>query len=165
MSTPRLMRAAMALVLVAAAPALAQQSCFTRVYSPEHLAKNPNQSVREMQVVFEGLAEGPGTLGTSADVAVWFRDDHRRWTAGFYCPPEAEGGTLCAIDCDGGAFRARWKGADTILLTTEWGFNVGAGCGDGEDEETRVVKDEGAERTTYLLRRAPMSACPAEWVQ
>ena len=116
----------LAAALSGAAAVQAQQSCFARNYSSEHLAKNPGQTVRRMQIVFEGLAEGPGTLGTSAGVAVWFRDDARRWTEGFYCPPEAEGGALCAIDCDGGAIRMRWRDADTLLVTTD-GFIVGAG--------------------------------------
>lgn len=145
---------ALALALMGAG-ASAQQACFTREYSIEHLAKQPAQTVRAITVAFDGLATGEGTLGEWADVSVWFRGDGRRWTMGLWCPP---GGASCAVECDGGVFSLRWKGSDTILLKTS-GFIVGLGC-DGEENASRVVADDGASSTTYRLNRAALDACP-----
>lgn len=158
-------KAALSVVFLCLANAtIAQQSCWARDYSDAHLAKHPDQVVRQMVVLFEGQADGPGELGQTAGVEVFFRDDPRPWSNGFYCPPDAEGGALCAIDCDGGAFVVSWRDVDTILLKTN-GFVVGVHCDGEEEPKTRNVSDTGAAETVFLLRRTGIDACPADWVQ
>ena len=156
-----MIRAAVLAAALAGSVADAQQSCFTRTYSDAHLLTQPQQTVKEMQVVFSGSATGPGRLGEFASVAVRFRGETTQWTSGLVCFDA----TRCGVECDGGTFTVRWKGADTILLTTG-GFIVGLGCdGENTDEDTRMVIDRGAQETTYLLRRTPVRNCPSEFFQ
>lgn len=136
---------------------LAEQSCFSRSYSQAHLAANPKQTVKTLSIRFEGPAhDGPST-GEWGDVTVYFKADSRKFTQTLYCSTYA-GARHCGVECDGGSAALRWTNADTLLLKTS-GFIVSGGC-DGTGEITRMVKDAGAETTTFRLNRAAMSACP-----
>lgn len=136
---------------------LAEQSCFSRSYSQAHLAANPKQTVETLSIRFEGPAhDGPST-GEWGDVTVYFKADPRKYIQTLYCSTYA-GARHCGVECDGGSAALHWRGADTLLLKTS-GFIVSGGC-DGTGEITRMVKDAGADTTTFRLNRAAMSACP-----
>ena len=136
--------------LTIGASALANE-CFVREYSDAHLAANPSQSVRALQVRF--ITEGD----YFAEAKAWFRDDDRIWKTSLECWDEDVATIRCAVECDGGSFTAPTVRGKDIVITTRGGFAVGPGC--GSDEATRYVTDAGAQETKFKLFRAEDSAC------
>jgi len=132
-------------------------SCYTRTYSAEHLRKNPNQTVAYLAIRFEG---GDDVIAHSR---VRFRDSGRDWSNGLFCwtpDPARDGKAIlgCSVECDGGSFLMRKRGADAILVTTRGGWMVGPG-GCGNDDVYRYVKDRGAASTTFKLYRTDAADC------
>lgn len=133
-------------------------TCYERSYSAAHLKKNPNQTVREIAIRFTA-AHGERYAG----VRVVFRGDDRPYTNGLICwtPEPADHGDAfigCSVECDGGAFVARRRGDDAILVETA-GFLVSGDC-DADEGALRRVEDEGAAKTVYKLYATPLADCP-----
>ncbi|MEO1493413.1 MAG: hypothetical protein AAFV19_14760 [Pseudomonadota bacterium] len=152
------MRSLLAAAMIAMAGQAAAE-CFTRTYSDAHLATTPNQTVRSISVLF-----GPHGDPAQAKASVVFRDSAELWKIGVYCsagglPYDPDAPRWCGVECDGGTFTVRERGADTILLTTGRGFDVGTACAETDTEETRRVADRGAATTVFRLDRADRSAC------
>ncbi len=165
------MRLALAL---AALPALAQavepESCWRRVYTEDHLAAQPAQTVRWIEVAFDAF---PGEDDNrEAFVRVQFRDAPEVLRAYLFCYRSAAergmpadlppGAFSCYVECDGGAFHAWRRDARTLLLRSE-GFVVAGGCREpGEDAlpQFRRVIDEGDAATLYRLNRVDPASCP-----
>lgn len=159
--------AAVAAVLAAsAAAALEPGSCFHRTYSEAHLASQPAQSVRMLELRVEDAM--PGTPDRTAIVRAMFTDAPEVYEAFLFCPASAQDTRrperlACYVECDGGGFEAELRGADTLMLRTR-GFVVEGSCGDSEGDgadmlETRWVSDAGAETTTFRLDRADPAGC------
>jgi len=134
-----------------AVDAVANQ-CYRRDYTPEHLAKNPGQSIEMLQVLF--ITEGD----FFAQAKAMFRDDPTIHQTDLICwTPEGAGDytVTCGVECDGGRFTTVLDERDEILLKTQ-GFLIGADCG---EEDLRWVRDENAEKTVFKLFRRPASSC------
>ncbi|GMG84060.1 hypothetical protein LNKW23_32740 [Paralimibaculum aggregatum] len=153
---------------LAAAGALDPGACYRRVYSAQHLAAQPAQSVRMLELLI--LPMQPGSPDRAAQVRAEFRDAPELFHAWLICPEGAEvtdgrrGALACFVECDGGGFEAWAEPAGNVILRTR-GFLVEGSCGeppeDGEDmPEVRWVRDAGAERTAYRLAPADPATCP-----
>ena len=151
------------LALLAATTAAAETplGCFTRTYSDDHLAKNPAQIVRSMQV---NITKDDGDAGqVFADMGVEFANQGRiagRKTAGRFmdqfliCSDETRGFS-CFVECDGGSFTVTRMTADSITIETSglWVGNVD-GCGGMED-----IAEVPGQKMKYLLRVSDPLAC------
>jgi hypothetical protein len=135
----------------------AQQSCFVRQYTDDHMRKNPNQVVESIAIRFEGPATNKRTTGEWGDVTAYFNDTPTKFTQTLVCS-SYDFSHWCGVECDGGRAEVRWKDPDTILLTTE-GFAVSGGC-DSAETEMRYIKDKTEGFTTFRLNRAAMDSCP-----
>ncbi len=136
---------------------IAQQSCFAREYSDDHMRKSPNQVVKSIAVRFEGPANDKSSTGEWGDVTTYFTDTPTKFTQTLYCQI-LDGKPWCGVECDGGGAEITWKDRDTILVKTE-GFIVSGGC-DGIETDMRFVKDLNAKSTTFRLNRSSLDACP-----
>ncbi len=172
-------RAGAAILGLAATAALAEtpEGCWRRDYDAAHLAAQPAQTVTRLAVRLAPYESEHGRW-SEALVEAHFRDDPETYVQWLHCwvPTPGEGLTdgapagalLCGVDCDGGTFVAWERAPGELLLRTE-GFVVAGGCGapildaDGEpiaEPPTRHVEDDGPGATTFLLRAAPLAACP-----
>ncbi len=139
-----------------AANAFANQ-CYQRAYTAEHLARNPDQMVESLQVLF--ITEGDFFARAMAR----FRGDPDVYETTLECwNPEGEGADVitCAVECDGGRFTTNLKDDASILVRTR-GFLVGPGCG---EDTLRWVRDGDTSRignadTVFKLFRIPTDRC------
>lgn len=145
------------------AATLADERCFRREYSAQHLASQPNQTIRALEIRFETQETEFEPL-RAAYVTAWFRDREEPFTNQLGCwkPKDTTGYPVdligCAVDCDGGAFLSWYSENDTILIETS-GFIVQGGCGSEDDLETRTVTDRGVEKTRFKLYWVDAATC------
>jgi hypothetical protein len=139
------------------APITAQQSCFARQYTAEHMDKNQTQVITSIAIRFQGPATDKSNTGEWGDVTAYFKGEQTKFTQTLYCSLY-EGSHYCGVECDGGRTEVKWKGPDTILLRTD-GFVVSGRC-DGTEQTLRYVKDKTDGFTTFRLNRASMDKCP-----
>ena len=135
-----------ALLLAGAAQA---DTCYSRAYSDDHLAKNPDQNVRVLNISFHT----DGAL--TAIVSAQFRDDDATYRNTFGCaePPWVDEGVwLCT---DGNFFMTRGYGARSILVYTDGGFIVNG----PEGAEPRWVIDADTTESMFKLFKAPAERC------
>lgn len=150
-----------------AAPAGAEVlGCFGRSYSPEHLAANPGQQVREIRA--RRYVEQPGGP-EFYDIRVHFRDDPREFSAPTYCSAES-GQQTCMIECDGGVVHPSIGADGRLRLRTDYlraetsealpGERIEDGaCG---EPITRSIADQNAQggvATTFLLQPRKLAEC------
>lgn len=136
---------------------IAQQSCFARQYSADHMRKTPNQVVKSIAIRFAGPANNKSSAGEWGDVTAYFTGTPTKFTQTLYCQI-LDGKQWCVVECDGGGAEVTWKDRDTILIKTE-GFIVSGGC-DETETDMRFVKDLNAKFTTFRLNRTSIDACP-----
>ncbi|MEM7056831.1 MAG: hypothetical protein AAF557_04530 [Pseudomonadota bacterium] len=152
------MRLILATLIAITAGSAFADTCYRRVYSEDHLRKNPAQVVSSIEVRFT-----EGIEARQAFARVIFKGSSKVWTNGLYCSKdrlaEDPGATMrCGVECDGGTFTVRPKSSNAIYLTTKGGFNVGGACPEGDDVLIRLVTDEGAEKTVFRLDK--LEDCP-----
>lgn len=135
--------------------------CYGRAYGDSHLAQHPGQVARTLVLELIDWKDYEG-LGFFLNV-VLADDPWHTWGAGGACY-DTEEGTLCAIDCDGGAFLIEaGKDGDLLLKNAKDGFAVQQNCGDEMPEEPKIShipadQDNGV----YRLVRLPDDFCP-QW--
>jgi hypothetical protein len=130
-------------------------TCFSRVYDKQHLAKHPKQRVSSIQIVHPfPYATSPGRIDYR--MALRFKLKGKRGDYGpisVYCEAIADGTASCFIEGDGGRLKLSKGANDTLVVTVErleleGEFDVSPDLAKGGDDRVLV------------LRRAPMSACP-----
>ncbi|WP_342362710.1 hypothetical protein [Terrarubrum flagellatum] len=151
-------RIATALVLlapVAAAAETAAFGCYERIYTADHLAKNPAQSVRRIAVDISKF-DGDADLGyrAQAGLIAQFTNDKRQWSAGGGC--KAEGDALsCGLDGDAGRAVLKADRAGLRLEIPDYvAFEADAPGGDLDHRAAR-----GPAHRVFLLARADKKAC------
>lgn len=150
----------------------AQTACFGRSYSPEHLAANPGQQVRDIRVKPRNHdAQMAGLPAGSLDIRIFFRDDPREFTAWPACFVD-NGVVACAVDCDGGMVTPEFTDNGGLRLTTTYlraetgeplpGAEPEGGCG---EPYSRSVADQGQAgqniRTVFVLY--PRADAECDW--
>ena len=142
----------------------AENSCYERVYSKEHLNKHPGQRVR--QIRFDHFPQTYGTEDASGNirfgpktaelyfvVSVSFRGSDQVFTDGGFCYPEGQM-YRCQIECDGGGFYLKDRDGGSILLLNERGFYL-SGCGSGGERFLDPKPDDAI----FRLDRVSAKAC------
>ena len=134
--------------------------CYLRDYSPDHLAKHPEQVVDRISILFR-----PGNQFTAAEVNVLFADQGHAARDGYGGLRGAEtAGNFnadvplkFAVECDGGSFDVIESSADHILIETSWFRLSDNGC--GSDEIRSTLLEEGSASTRYRLDQVEETMC------
>jgi hypothetical protein len=161
----RLARRAAAAALDTALPKL-EAVCYGRFYDAAHLKARPKQAVTSVRFLrdfptirlergMESERETKEGRRAYGNVIVTYRDSGaRRFTGGANCMIGAAGEIYCGSDsCDGGGFRMRIEGTDTLWLgSKEPGgrFTVSGGCGGGPDRNLNRGEDDNLFRLTKM---------------
>ena len=134
--------------------------CFTRTYSDAHLAKNPDQIVRSMQL---RIHRDPNFGDVIADLGVEFANQGRvkgTKSAGAFMDQILicwdDGGRFgCSVECDGGWFTVSRQTSDSITIATD-GLWVGdvEGCGGAE-----TIEEIAGQTVKYKLLASDIAAC------
>lgn len=91
--------------------------CFTRLYSPAHLAGHPQQNVRDMVILMTATADADAGAVYKTRIGVHFRKVGPAFETGGGCGLSDDGKTIaCGADCDGGSMDVVLKDGQTILL-------------------------------------------------
>lgn len=150
------MRAVLILALLAPASALAQDllapGCFERVYSVDHLARNPVQQVT--RIALRRAASQDAAGGTLVDLAVEMRAWGEVLRATALCDPASGRTVECLIEGDAGAFRLE-PGRDGALRLVVAARGVVL---EGRADFAELHGDRGDDRL-FLIPRAPTAAC------
>ena len=138
--------------------------CYRRAYSPEHLAKHPDQTVTEVEFRLAYYRHDADEFYPQGQRNYYFamlakrRGGDRTLTAFGECVPGSKG-ISCGIDCDGGGVHLTRRPADKVLLDlTGYGrIRMSEGC----DEADAVELEPGKDDREFLLTKIEDSACPA----
>ncbi len=125
------------------------ETCYTRVYSDDHMAANPAQTVRSLHMTFHT----DGAL--TAFVKARFEQDDTKYWGDFSCaePPWVDDGVWV---CTGGNFfMTKGFGTDELLVYTDGGILLSGPDG----TEPRWVIDEDTTESMFKLGKADSGAC------
>lgn len=141
----------------------AQNSCYARSYSADHLAKHPGQQVTAIRLDHFPRLSGPfGADNTPliypdapeivVNLSVTLRGSPDTHRATGFCWPEGAG-MSCGLECDGGRFNLVDKGGAKLLVTggSDIYFHD---CAAGDTVLTRAPDDK-----SFLLSRLPDVDC------
>lgn len=137
----------------------AEDSCYARQYSQEHLTKNPEQIVSFMR--FEHSPKGfdmefdAETGIVVFDLTVRFKGKVDNYVAFGECRPQ-NGELKCPIQCDGGQFTIKSKDADSILIYND-GRLTFMHC-EGDEVKVKQVTEQSDDKI-FLLHRLPDEQC------
>lgn len=147
--TPALVRA-----LFGKAPGKGKTSvCFTRGYTPAHLASHPRQNVREMVLLLTSTRDPDVNAVYSTRVGVHFRKAAAPFETGGGCGIGGDGKTIsCGVDCDGGSIGVEARDARTIYVRIPDGARLWQPGKDDEDSPSR--KRFGSDDKIFKLTRA-----------
>ena len=150
-----------------------RNSCYQRVYTPAHLKKHPNQTVRS--ITFKHFPKLWGETGPDGKVqfnekrrdvyfsiAASFRGSAQKFEESGMCN-DNDGVLVCGIECDGGGFSLQARKDGRLLLKTgSYGFRVvgaGGGCGEGGDNSRHITRK--TDDRVFLLSRLSDLSCMA----
>jgi len=142
-----------------AGSALAQgapEGCYSRHYSPQHLAAQPQQVA---EIVVLSITD----QGASFVIAARLADQGHAARDGFGGMVMIEEGMCnadgtCAVYCDGGGFDVSAVTAESIDITTD-GLRVIAGDSCGGEALVSNLAEVWGQPTTYRLYRSPLAVC------
>ena len=153
--------------LALAGPAAAfPEGCFMRDYSPDHLARHPDQVVRTIWLSFrrggpydELFADLAIVTANGGHAAAAGQGD-TRFDQGLICAEDHDP-LVCAVDCDGGSFFLTRDAGEMIEITTRYllvGYN--------EDDDDREacggaidIAEHPDEPVVYRLFRVDDDRC------
>jgi len=135
----------------------AEGACYTRSYSASHLARHPNQTVKNIAIKLTRTSPWTANEGEFMQVLVNQKKAPRKNLRQAMSCFESSGEVICPVDCDGGAMYVTALKDDKLTVTNN-NLTLKGGCGEEEDEtiylETIVGGDD-----SFVLNKAPMSAC------
>ena len=124
--------------------------CFERSYSPQHMAKHPDQTVTFIRFAHlpsisndkeYGVEHGKGRkFSPGADIEVRFRGSGQLFGNNIICFMN-EASPLCAVECDGGQFNFRFKKNSSMLIDfRKTGYiALESDCGEGNEANFRTL--------------------------
>lgn len=140
-------------MLAVAFPVSAQNACWSRVYTPEHLTAHPDQLVAEMMLSLrppasDGVASGELWISLRPEEGASSMPSH---AAEVICGPPVAGQRDCSVACDGGLFGVAHRASDgSVLLTNEASGLAFLGCG-AEDFDDYYFLNPDAEHRAFRL--------------
>lgn len=165
-----------AIVVVAAAPAYAENLCFNRHYDAMHLSKHPDQLITSMTLALD--PEGPASRGTRTldngrvkiaydfRIAMTKRGDNNLYVQEGYVENRNEK-YRGVVECDGGGFLLQKISSGALL-------SIGLGPGYSQSIRMAIVPDpcgesgrvnnsveigQGKDDRTFRLNAAPTNVC------
>lgn len=131
-------------------------TCFERVYTKDHLKKNPRQILESIRVA---TLESYGTT----NVVVWGTTRKgitpRNLVDAGGCMNVSSRGADCGIDADGGNFTLKFE-KDSLLLSTAQGFRLSDADWTGDEIDAPIILIEpGKANGVYRLYKAPLHRC------
>ena len=138
--------------------------CFERSYSPQHMAKHPDQTVTFIRFAHlpsisndkeNGIEHEKGRKFTpGADIEVRFRGSSQLYGNNLICFMN-EAKPLCAVECDGGQFNFRFKKNNAMLIDfRNTGYlSLESDCGEGNEANFRTL---GEAKDDKLFRLDPV---------
>ncbi len=138
--------------------------CFERSYSPQHMAKHPDQTVTFIRFAHlpsisndkeNGIEHEKGRKFTpGADIEVRFRGGSQLYGNNLICFMN-EASPLCAVECDGGQFKFRFKKNNSMLIDfRKTGYMaLESDCGEGNEANFRSL---GKAKDDKLFRLDPV---------
>ena len=134
---------ALAILPLAQAPARAEAilpgGCYIRTYSPEHLAKHPQQQVTQITLSPSALSDG-GTV-EEINLFIQVRRTEYEYHGLAYCQP-VDSQWLCAVEGDGGQFTlSPAQGRDLYLTVQPGGLAL-----EGQRDTLQIASDSGDDR-------------------
>ncbi len=159
------------------APVSGAHICWRRIYSRDHLAKHPAQTVTDIEFRLAYQTYGPDKDFPEMLHSYMFqllarrRGETKRLQNVGNCMIRDDGRVFCGIDCDGGGVYLRHRDGNRKLLVgfdEMWGIAL-TDCG-GETEEAdepeAVPLVPGKDDKSFLLDRVDDAECPAfdDWL-
>jgi hypothetical protein len=126
--------------------------CFTRVYTPAHLASHPQQNVRDMVILMSAEKDADAGGVYSTHIGVHFRKLGSVFETGGSCGIGEDGKAIhCGVDCDGGSMDVELKDAETIYLKIPDGARLWQ---PGSDDDNPAKARFGSDDKIFKLTRA-----------
>ena len=135
------------------------EKCFTRLYSDSHLAKNPNQVIREMK--FALAKDKLGTGLTYGIVTARHIDADGSFVASNSGTCSLSGDTYkCYLDADGGAYTVKISGNKALLTVSDAITLSGVDPeSETEEEEGLLMLEAGKDNGVFMMNLSRKSAC------
>ena len=137
--------------------------CYTRFYSPDHLARHPAQTVTEVAFRLAYYRHDPDEYFPKGQRNYYFamlarlRGSDTMLAAYGECAPVGDG-ISCGIDDDGGGVLITRRGPRELLVSL---VEFGRLRMDGYGEGGGVVLEPGEDDQQFLLAKIDDTACPA----
>ena len=135
--------------------------CFTRVYTPAHLASHPRQNVRDMVVRLTATPDKSVGAVFVTRVGVHFRKLGPAFEVSGGCQLGEGGKTIdCSASCEGGGMDISPRSASTVYLKIPDGAAVWQ---PGLDTDSTLPRSArfGSDDKIFKLTRAGAGACDA----
>ena len=131
----------------------ATSACFTRVYTPAHLASHPQQNVRDMVILLTANPDADAGAIFHTRIGVHFRKLGSAFETGGRCALGEDGKSIgCSAECDGGSMDVSLKDAQTIYLKIPDGARLWQPGVDSEDSPAKARF--GSDDKIFKLTRA-----------
>lgn len=145
--------------------------CFERSYTPQHMAKHPDQTVTFIRFAHlpsisndkeYGVERQKGRkFAPNADVEVRFRGSNKLYGNNLICFMN-EASPLCAVECDGGQFNFRFKKNNSVLIDfRKTGYiALESDCGEGNKANFRSLGEAKDDKLFRLYPVKPSQCIP-----
>jgi hypothetical protein len=153
-------------------PEEGKSACFGRVYTANHMAAHPKQTLRALTVLVQNVPAGEEAGAYQhQEVRVVGEHDGVLYANTADCSYKADGGVDCQIDCDGGAFSLKPSGEGaTFEVAKDYYFPLVTN--DYEESLEPNVQARGKmisldyserEDRVYRLNPKAKAVCDKEW--
>lgn len=151
------------------APEQGAHACWRRIYSKDHLARHPAQTVADIEFRLTYQTFGPDGDFPEPLHSYFFqllakrRGAEKHLQAIGNCMIRQDGRVFCGVECDGGGVYVRPKeDAGRILVSFDemWGIALSE-CGEETEEPDAVPLEPGMDDKSFLLGRLDDASCPA----
>lgn len=138
--------------------------CFERSYSPQHMAKHPDQTVTFIRFAHlpsikneleNGVTRQEGRkFSPGVDVEVRFRGSSQLYGNSLFCFMDSKQ-PFCGVECDGGRFNFRFKKNNSMLIDFRKTGSIAleSDCGEGNEADFRYL---GNAKDDKLFRLDPV---------
>ncbi|UFZ03796.1 hypothetical protein LQG66_32090 [Bradyrhizobium ontarionense] len=147
------------------APGQRAYACFTRRYTPDHLAQHPKQKVRAMQLLVTAeIPQGESIMGYSFRLGVNYRDRAGDFDSSGSCDHiRAEDGGHeirygCPVDCEGGGIEIAMSKDDTSAIVRLTRITVWQ-RGNKPDDDAADALIAGSDDKIFRLDRTDTADC------
>lgn len=132
-----------------------ESACLKRLYSADHLERNPKQFLTEIYFQVKTFAPaGRVRADAVTEARIIGKHGNRLWGNGSTCDFRSDGSLFCFVECDGGSFSVTPRKASALLqVTPGYYYPLFHHVPKDEAEYPEVLSLDGNDRanSTYLL--------------